>query len=236
MSSLINVQPNKRVLSLSGRVVGVYGRAGIGKSTLASMFDGVYFCATEAGLAHIDGVYKTNVTTWAEFLYFCKEFTETEHKFKTLCIDTFDNLCQLCTENKCKELDIDEIADYKKFGAYHLVTQDLQRVITKLSLQNFGLILTSHYKEEEMTSKTQKWNRATISVTGRNKDIMLNICDPLLFMDSKMEGDKEVGVIRTKPSIYWEAKDKSQALPEEIIYPVADIRKAHEIIKKAFSE
>jgi len=225
---------SSKVNDLSEKVTGIYGRAGIGKSTLASMWEDVYFTATEAGLFHLSDVKKVNVTSWKQFLEICKEFVAGGHKYKTLAIDTWDNLCDLCRENKCAELNIDDIGDYKKFGAHHLVTQELQRVITKLSLTEYGLILISHYKEEERTSKTKKWNRATISASGKNKDIMLNICDPLLFMDSEMKGDEEVGIIRTKPSIYWEAKDKGQVLPDSIEYPLNDTKVAYEVIRKAF--
>ena len=169
------------------------------------------------------------------FLQFCKEFYSGGHKYKTLCIDTYDNLCKLCTEWKCKELGIEDISDYKKFGAYHLVTEELSRIIRKLSQSDYGLILISHYHEEEMSSKTKSWKRATISVSGKNRAVMLDICDPLLFMDSQMKGEEEIGIIRTKPSIYWEAKDKARVLPESIEFQPDKPETVYETIHKAFS-
>lgn len=232
--SLIPKDIDKRVTDLSSKTVGVYGRAGIGKSTFANCFDGVLFAQTEAGLSHLD-VHKTIITSYQQFLDLCKEFATTEHKFKTLAIDTYDNLVKLCTEHYCKELGIDDISSYKKYGAYHIVTAELSRILTKMSLLPYGLILISHYSEEEMNSKTKSWKRATISIGGKNKGVMLDICDPLFFMDSKMKGDEEIGIIRTKPSIYWEAKEKSKLLPEEIEYDLAHPEKAYEIIKVAYS-
>lgn len=232
---LIPTEPQQKILDLSSKVIGIYGRAGIGKSTLANCFDGVLFAATEAGLSHLDNVYKVDVPNYDTFLNLCKEFVTTEHGYKTLCIDTFDNLVKLCTEWLCGKLKIDDISSYKKFGAYHLVTQELHRIIAKLSLMPYGLILTSHYMEEEMNSPTASWKRSTISISGKNKPIMLDICDPLLFMDSKMEGDKEVGVIKTKPSIYWEAKDKSTLLPDEIIYDLGKPKEAFDIIFNSYN-
>lgn len=234
---LIPTEPQQKVLDLSSKVVGIYGRAGIGKSTLANCFDGVLFAATEAGLSHLDGVYKVDVPTYDIFLDLCKEFTTTEHPYKTLCIDTFDNLVKLCVDWTCKRLSISDLSEYKrKFGAYHFVTKEVHRIIAKLSLLPYGLILTSHYAEEEMNSPTNKWQRATISIGGKNKSIMLDICDPLLFMDSRMDGDKEVGVIKTKPSIYWDAKDKSTLLPAEIIYDLSNPKEAFDIIYNSYNE
>ena len=85
-----------------------------------------------------------------------------------------------------------------------------------------------------MSSKTKEWNRATISVSGKNRGVMFDICDPLLFMDSEMKGDDEIGVIRTKPSIFHEAKDKAQVLPSDIEYPLNDTKVAFDVISKAF--
>jgi len=232
--SLINNIPEEKITDLSSKVIGIYGRAGLGKTTLASQFDGVYFAETESGLSHLENINKTTITSYGIFLELCKEFCEGKHDFKTMCIDNFDELCKICTEWKCKELGIEDIASYKKFGAYHLVTQELSRVIRKLSLSKFGLILTSHYVEDEMTSKTKSWKRATISVPGKNKSIMLDICDPLLFMDSEMKGEEEIGIIRTKPSIYWEAKDKAKLLPESIEYPLSQTAVAYEKIMECY--
>lgn len=231
---LIPKEASKKITDLSSKVVGIYGRAGIGKSTLAANFDKVLFAATESGLGHMDGIHKVNITNYQMFIELCKEFATTDHGFKTLCIDTYDNLVKLCTEKVCDDLKISEIGDYKKFGAYHIVTGELHRILNKMSHLSYGLILTSHYTEEEMESKTKKWSRATISVGGKNKNVMLDLCDTLLFMDSKIVGDKEVGVVRTKPSIYWEAKDKGQELPEEIEYDLANPKKVFKIINKAY--
>lgn len=249
MGILTEIKPQEQVADLSRKVIGVYGPAGIGKSTLASCFPDVIFAATEAGLSHLENVSKVNITSWDEplkkqedgtvfggFLPFCAEIAGGTHPYKVVCIDTFDNLTKLCTEYKCKELGIDDISDYKKFGAYHLVTEELHRVIRKLSLSKYGLILVSHVKYEEKESKTKKWEKATISVSGKNRDVMLDICDPLLFMDSEMKGDQEVGIIRTKPSMYWEAKDKIQALPDAIEYPLNNPKVAYDKIVAAFGK
>ena len=216
------------------------------KSKLASLFNDVIFAATEAGLGHLS-VDKVNITSWnfplekknniivGGFLPFCAELMNGNSKYKTVAIDTFENLAQLCTEWKCEELNIKDISDYKKFGAYHLVTEELNRVIRKLSQSPYGLILISHFKQEEIETKTRKIPRATISIGGKNRDVMLNICDLLLYMDSKIVGDNEIGIIRTKPSIYYEAKDKLQVLPEEIEYPLDKPDVAYREIVKYFT-
>ena len=58
--------------------------------------------------------------------------------------------------------------------------------------------------------------------------------DIILFMDSEMKDGEEVGVMRTKPSLYWEAGDKSKLLPESIEFPPDKPEVVYEVIKKAF--
>lgn len=246
MSMLNNIKTSEIVNDLSLKTIGIYGRPGIGKSTLASMFDGAVFAATEAGLNSLE-VKKINITSYdaplteadgvisGGFLSLCAEIMAGNHEYQTLVIDTFDNLARLCTEWKCRELDIDDISDFKKFGAYHLVTQELHRVIDKLSKSPYGLVMVSHVKQTEKESKTKKWAKDTISASGKNANVMVDICDLLLYMDSKMVGDEEVGIIRTKPSIFWDAKDKANRLPAEIEYPLDKPEVAFKIIKDAYS-
>jgi len=245
--SLLPKQKTKPTHNLSEKVIGIYGQAGIGKSTLASMFPNVIFAATESGLSHLE-VAKVNILNWDKpltaddrgnvsggFIPFCAEIMAGDHNHEIICIDTYDNLCKLCTEWQCTELDIDDISAYKRFGAYHMVTAELHRVMTKLSQSVYGLILTSHVKMEETESKTRKWSKATLSISGKNKNIMVDMCDMLLYIENQMNGEEEISIIKTKPSIYWDAKDKSTLLPEIIEFPSSKPQIAYEVIKKVFN-
>jgi len=77
--------------------------------------------------------------------------------------------------------------------------------------------MTSHCDMEEIETKTKKYNRWTISVSGKNRGVFLNMADIILFVDSEMDKDgNERRLIRTKPSLYWEAGDRNNLLPETI--------------------
>ncbi len=246
MSDLLPTAYTPQV-GLAKKVIGVYGRPGIGKSSLAAMFQRTIVAQTEAGLEHLD-VPRIVINSWAGklervseskvaggFLDFCREVVVNGDAYDRICIDTFDNLCRICTEHMCEQLNIDDIGDYKKFGAYHLVTGEVHRIIKKLTNDTrFGLTLISHEKEEEVETKTKKYKRKTISVSGKNRGEMLDICHMLLFMSSKMDGDDELGLICTKPSLFHEAKDKDQALPEEILYDISKPKEAYDQIVKGF--
>ena len=221
--------------NLSDQVITVYGRPKIGKSTLCSYFDDALFLATEAGLNHLE-VFKVVVNSWEVFLKSCGDLAEGNHKFKTIIIDTVDNLVIYCSDYVCKKNKIDHPSELPHGKGWSLVTSELNRALVKLSGLPYGLVLVSHSKQEEIETKTQKYHRFTVDVGGKNKGVVLNMSDIILFMDSEVHEKKEVGVIRTKPSLYWEAGDKSKLLEENITYPLADPKVAFDKIKEKFNQ
>lgn len=219
--------------NLSDQIILIYGRAGIGKSTICASFDKAIFLATEPGLNHLD-VYSTPITSWSDFMLACKELAEGKHEFKTVVIDTVDRLIPLCQQFIEKKMEVEYIGDVPHGKGWFMVTSELSRVLTKLSQMPMGLVIVSHSKQEEVETKTAKFSRFTIDIGGKNQNVILNLMDIILFMDSEMRKGEEVSVVRTKPSLYWEAKDKSKLLPDHIDFPPDQPEKAYEQIAKAF--
>ena len=210
------VEKSSRIVELSKQVILVYGRAKIGKSTLCSQFDMPLFLATEPGLNHLE-VYKVIVNSWSKFLEACKDIAEGKHKYKTIVIDTIENLIIYCSEYVCAEHNISHPSELPHGKGWHMVTSELNRALVKLSALPYGLVMVSHSVLEEIETKTKKYNRYTIAVSGKNRNIFLNMADIILFIDSQMSKDgEEVRIIRTRPSMYWEAGDRSNKLPETL--------------------
>jgi hypothetical protein len=221
--------------NLSDQIILIYGRAKIGKSTFCAQFEDAIFLATEPGLNHLE-VYKMNITSWEAFLKACAELARGDHEFKTIVIDTIDKLIPLLTDYVEKENDVDYIGDLPMGKGWYLVTQELSRALIKLSSLPYGLVLVSHSKQEEVETKTAKFNRFTIDIGGKNQNAILNLMDMILFMDSEMRSGEEVSVIRTKPSLYWESGDKSKLLPATIQFPPDQPEVAYKVIKEEFEK
>jgi hypothetical protein len=224
---------SKKENDLAKQIILVYGRPKIGKSTLCSKFDKALFLATEPGLNQLE-VFKVNITTWKGFMEACKEISEGNHEFKTIVIDTIDNLVPLIQAYVEEVNEVDYIGDIPHGKGWFLATQELRRVLTKLAMLPYGLILVSHSKQEEIETKTKKYNRFTIDLSGKNQNAVLNLMDIILFMDSEMKGGEEIGVMRTKPSLYWEAGDKSKLLPDAIEFAPDKPEVVYDVIKKSF--
>jgi len=219
------VKKSQKVTALDQQTILVYGRAKVGKSTLCSQFPKPLFLATEAGLNHLE-VYKYNCNNWMKFLEACGEIAKGKHDFKTIVIDTIDNLVMYCAEHVCQENGINHPSDMPMGKGWHLVTSELNVKLQKLSILPYGLVLVSHSVKEDIETKTRKYNRWTINVGGKNKHIFLNMSDLILFIDSEIGVDgEEVRVIRTKPSMNWEAGDRTGKLPEKLSLDYSELTK-----------
>ena len=207
---------SKIVRDLSSQVILVYGRAKIGKSTLCSKFESPLFLATEPGLNHLE-VFKVNITSWVKFLEACSDIAKGGHEFKTIVLDTIDNLVVYCSDWVCKENGINHPSELPHGKGWSLVTSELNRALVKLGSLPYGLIMVSHCDLTEVETKTRKYSRWTISVSGKNRNVFLNMTDLILFVDSEVASDgSEKRLIRTKPSMNYEAGDRSNLLPESL--------------------
>ena len=205
---------------LADLTVLVYGQTKIGKSTFCSQADGALFLATEPGLNALD-VFQAPIQSWDELLAACAEVTEGKHPFRTIIIDTIDNAYKFCTDYIVKKHKIEHESDLGYGKGYALVNNEFQRVLTKLAFLPYGLFLVSHAKEIEVETRTGKYTRIVPTLPDKARKIVLGMVDQVLFCDLEMataeDGAESVKrVIRTKPSLYYEAGDRTGRLPETL--------------------
>jgi hypothetical protein len=205
---------------LADLTVLVYGQTKIGKSTFCAQSEGALFLATEPGLNALD-VYQVPILSWDDLLNACAEITEGKHPFRTVIIDTIDNAYKFCTDYIVKKAKVEHESDLGYGKGYALVNNEFQRVLSKLAFLPYGLFLISHAKEIEVDTRTGKYTRIVPTLPDKARKIVLGMVDQVLFCDlevTKAEGGAESTnrVIRTKPSLYYEAGDRTGRLPETI--------------------
>jgi hypothetical protein len=208
-------------MSLSDLTVLVHGPAKIGKSTLCSKAEKALFLATEAGLNALE-VYQVPISTWNEFLEACGEIAKGEHGFKTVVVDTLDNLFRMCSEYICTRHKIQHESDLGYGKGFALTNNEFYRALNKLSLLPYGLFLVCHSQEKEIETRTGKRTRAVPTLPDKARRMVLGMVDVILYCDVEAVVDAdgkaatERRVMRTKPTERYEAGDRTGRLPDVI--------------------
>ena len=81
----------------------IQGVPGAGKTTFATTWPDAVFLATEPG-THLMEAAEVEIRSWPQFLQTLDELEYTDHPYKTVVIDTVDNLYARCTEHVCELL------------------------------------------------------------------------------------------------------------------------------------
>lgn len=206
--------------TLADLTVLTYGPTKIGKSSWCSHADGALFLSTEPGLNSLE-VYQVPITTWDELLIACGEIAEGNHEFKTIIIDTVDNAHKMCSEYICRKFKIEHESDLGYGKGYTLIFNEFQRVLTKLAFLPYGLFLISHSQEIEIETRTGKYTKIVPTLPEKTRKVVLGMVDMILYCDIEAVPGPDNKVIahrvmRTKPSIYYEAGDRTGRLPDVI--------------------
>lgn len=204
--------------SLADLTVLAYGRNKIGKSTFCSHAEGALFLATEPGLNHLD-VYQQPVATWDELLAAGAEIAEGKHSFKTIIIDTVDNAYRMCVDHILRKFKAEHESDMPYGKGYALINNEFYRVLNKLALLPYGLWLISHSQVKEVDTSRGKVLRTMPTLPDKARKVVLGMVDLILYCDLEpAAGDNPQApprrVIRTKPSHFYEAGDRTGRLPE----------------------
>ena len=207
-------------VDLLDQTILIYGPVKIGKSSFCALSDSALFLATEAGLNHLN-VYQIPIKTWEDLLAACAELVVGKHNFKTVVVDTLDNAYKMCSEYICEKHGIKHESDLGYGKGFSLVNAEFHRVLNKLSLLPYGLFLISHAMEKEIEERTGKYTRYMPNLPDKARKTVAGMCDMVLYFDSEDVTDddsnvKQRRIIRTKPTRYYEAGDRTGKLPEII--------------------
>lgn len=206
--------------NLADLTVLTYGATKIGKSTWCSHAESALFLSTEPGLNSLE-VFQIPVRSWDELLTACGEIAEGNHQFKTVILDTVDNAYKMCAEHVCRKFKVEHESDLGFGKGYALTNNEFQRVLNKLAFMPCGLYLISHSQEIEIETRTGKYTKTVPTLPEKARKIVLGLVDMVLYCDietTAASDGKMVArrVMRTKPSLNYEAGDRTGRLPDVI--------------------
>lgn len=188
----------------------IYGKPKVGKSTLGSQLPNALFVATEKGYNFLR-VKPQDINSWQEFLELGQALSTQKHPFKSVVIDITDILYGHCEKYV---MDKNGVTDPGELGfgkGFKLVKNEFARVIGKINMAGFPIVFISHAKEKTEKTKTGEWTVMATSLSSSAESFVAGLCDIILYCYITDDGHR---VMRTKPTKYILAGDRSTKLPE----------------------
>lgn len=195
---------------IHNKVILVYGERKIGKTTFASQTDNPLFIATEPGQSHLR-IRKVEVSSWSDFISVCNLIAEGKHDRKTIVIDTIDNLYKFCRDYILDKHNMKHESDEAFGKGYDLVNGAFFRVLNKLSLLPYGLVMISHSQDKEVKTRTGKQHKIAPTLPNSAYKVVGGMADYILYAGVEEVKDDEgiiIGfrhVLHTKPTTIYEA-------------------------------
>lgn len=205
------------MVNLNNEIFLIYGRPKIGKSTLAAEFPEPVFLATEPGLKYITRIKdedKKVIRDWETFCKYNDALAKDKAKYKTIVVDTITNLVKYCNDFVCDREGMSHPSDKPMGKGWNMVTQEFWTEMNKLTQSGRCIVLVAHSKDMEIKTRGKDYNRITINLSGKNRDVVTNLPDHILLIDSDYDSDtgKEERFIRTENSQYWDAGSRNTLL------------------------
>ena len=207
----------------------IYGVEGIGKSTLAASAPNPLFIDTEMGTAQLD-VARVEAYEFEHVVATIQALLTEEHEYRTLVLDTADNLKRYCEEvtlreNKWKSLETPGFG--KGFRMAFEKFKLLVNLLDQLIFRGIHVLNICHAKVLRINPPdTSEYNKYCLKVSDSNKDnddsrlFLKEWSDCVLFCNydttvssSQQKATKHERVIHTTSSPAWEAKNR-YGLPE----------------------
>ena len=139
MIDILNLEPTKVSRDLKSKYILIYGKPKIGKTTFACSIPDALVLATEKGYNAQNGVFVQDIKTWADALIILRQLrsAKAKEKFKSIVIDTFTILSELCEKYICSTEGVATLGDIPWGGGYSRLGLELSAFIRGITMEGY---------------------------------------------------------------------------------------------------
>lgn len=183
----------------------IYGPPKIGKTEFCAQNDNSLFIMTEKGY-NAQSLYAVDAFCWEDLQKAYELVADGDHPYKTIVIDTIDNVWEFAKQESAKEYGQKHIADVGYGKGQAKARDKIKQLISGFAALPYGLILISHSRKEDIETPVGTLTRETINIVdGKNREAetsILALVDMIMFFtEERVDGEEELQrVIRTAPS------------------------------------
>lgn len=220
---VFEVEPTTLGGTFQEHLITLYGPPKIGKTTMVSMFPGVYLLPTEPGYKWVK-CRKTYIPNWATFRKFVQMIEKKKtmlDSIKVFAIDTTTNLSKFCMQWVCGREGIAHPTDQDWGKGWEAYGDEFAYWILRLGQLGKGIIFVAHEKTEEVISRRMKITRVRPDLPGttyRIVNALSNIILNMSYVERSRKAD-ELGLLRclyAQGSETRDAGDQTHKLPDVI--------------------
>lgn len=216
----------------------LHGDAGVGKTTWCKQIEGHYFAKCDNGTKGLK-VFGSSISSWPEFLEMLLLLSKQKasdwngvREVKTLIVDTFDFLFELCGEWTVTNVRFmcqgvpkkyDRIENVPYGAGYAAVRRLVLLKLKKFMSLGFGIVLVGHTKEKTINWRGQDMIAKRLNLSPTTAEEILGECDAVGYctIEETIErnDDGDIISIETGRYIHWQkeflisAKHRLQDFP-----------------------
>lgn len=181
--------------SLSSYVVALYGRKGIGKTSLAASFPGAIIGQAEEGRKNLEiRQYKLWDEDWSVYREFIESCID-DDSVETVGIDTIDRWYDKCLAYCCDEMGVSHPSDVNDYGkTWNEIYKKFANVLNSVPRAGKGLVVLSHENIRQVQTRVgDTYDEIEPSCQKAPRRWMQEVCD-LVFYYAYHEKKRSISV------------------------------------------
>lgn len=186
---LLAIEPHKVSRDLSGYITYIYGKGGVGKTTLAVKSNQALLLATEKGYNALPGIYPVDVTSWSEIKQILRDMKKpaVKERYKTIVVDTVDLAATMCEKYICSQNDVERIGDIPYGQGWTLLKREFEDTFRTMAQLGYAIFFISHDKDKTFKREDgTEYNQIVPTCGSSCGEIVKNMVDIMAYAHQKV--------------------------------------------------